>query len=161
MLYVGGGCLDASPELREFVKRTGIPVASTFMGLGAFPDSDKLGLQVSAFVLDPFLITWNTADQPSEHCTVVQLFESSQKTTVACFVLMCGACKPLHTGCSKTALCRRWGCRVQCETSTMPTRHTASIQPSQVAASLPNLSSPWQTCCLLLLMDFGAKWQHS
>lgn len=46
VLYVGGGCLDASPELREFVKRTGIPVASTFMGLGAFPDNDKLGLQV-------------------------------------------------------------------------------------------------------------------
>ena len=46
VLYVGGGCLDASPELREFVKKTGIPVASTFMGLGAFPDNDKLGLQV-------------------------------------------------------------------------------------------------------------------
>ena len=48
MLYVGGGCLDASPELREFVQKTGIPVASTFMGLGAFPDNDKLGLQVFA-----------------------------------------------------------------------------------------------------------------
>ena len=48
VLYVGGGCLDASPELREFVQKTGIPVASTFMGLGAFPDNDKLGLQVFA-----------------------------------------------------------------------------------------------------------------
>ena len=46
MLYVGGGCLDASKELREFVAKTGIPVASTLMGLGAFPDSDELALQV-------------------------------------------------------------------------------------------------------------------
>ena len=34
MLYVGGGCLDAAPELRAFVERTGIPVAQTLMGLG-------------------------------------------------------------------------------------------------------------------------------
>lgn len=46
VLYVGGGCLDASRELREFVKKTGIPVASTLMGLGVFPDSDDLALQV-------------------------------------------------------------------------------------------------------------------
>lgn len=46
VLYVGGGCLDASRELREFVKKTGIPVASTLMGLGVFPDSDELALQV-------------------------------------------------------------------------------------------------------------------
>ena len=35
VLYVGGGCLDAAPELRAFVERTGIPVAQTLMGLGA------------------------------------------------------------------------------------------------------------------------------
>ena len=46
MLYVGGGCLEASQELREFVDRTGIPVASTLMGLGVFPDSDDRALQV-------------------------------------------------------------------------------------------------------------------
>lgn len=46
VLYVGGGCLDASRELREFVQKTGIPVASTLMGLGVFPDSDDLALQV-------------------------------------------------------------------------------------------------------------------
>ena len=46
MLYVGGGCLDASQELREFVRRTGIPVAQTLMGLGTFPASDPLALQV-------------------------------------------------------------------------------------------------------------------
>eukprot|EP01018_Ginkgo_biloba_P003676 Gb_40080 [translate_table: standard] len=46
VLYVGGGCLNASQELREFVDLTGIPVASTLMGLGAFPSSDELSLQM-------------------------------------------------------------------------------------------------------------------
>ena len=46
VLYVGGGCLDCPAELRELVSRTGIPVAQTLMGLGAFPESDPLALQV-------------------------------------------------------------------------------------------------------------------
>uniref|UniRef100_A0A0D6QSA7 Acetolactate synthase n=1 Tax=Araucaria cunninghamii TaxID=56994 RepID=A0A0D6QSA7_ARACU len=46
VLYVGGGCLNASPELREFVDLTGIPVASTLMGLGAFPSSDDRSLEM-------------------------------------------------------------------------------------------------------------------
>lgn len=46
MIYCGGGTLDAAPELREFVKRTGIPVASTLMGLGSFPGTDPLALQM-------------------------------------------------------------------------------------------------------------------
>lgn len=39
VLYTGGGILsaNASAELREFAELTGIPVASTLMGLGAFP----------------------------------------------------------------------------------------------------------------------------
>ncbi len=39
VLYIGGGILsaDASAELRQFAELTGIPVASTLMGLGAFP----------------------------------------------------------------------------------------------------------------------------
>lgn len=45
MLYVGGGCLDASLELRALVARTGIPVVQTLMGLGTFPASDPLALQ--------------------------------------------------------------------------------------------------------------------
>lgn len=44
MLYVGGGCLDAAPELRDFVARTGVPVAATLMGLGTFPESHELSL---------------------------------------------------------------------------------------------------------------------
>ncbi|XVF65594.1 hypothetical protein PTKIN_Ptkin09bG0261200 [Pterospermum kingtungense] len=46
VLYVGGGCLNSSEELRRFVELTGIPVASTLMGLGTFPSSDELSLQM-------------------------------------------------------------------------------------------------------------------
>ncbi|XAR67888.1 Acetolactate synthase [Bertholletia excelsa] len=46
VLYVGGGCLNSSEELRTFVELTGIPVASTLMGLGVYPCSDELSLQM-------------------------------------------------------------------------------------------------------------------
>ncbi|KAI4376128.1 hypothetical protein MLD38_013919 [Melastoma candidum] len=46
VLYVGGGCLNSSEELRKFVELTGIPVASTLMGLGSFPCSDELSLHM-------------------------------------------------------------------------------------------------------------------
>ncbi len=46
VLYVGGGCMNSSEELRRFVDLTGIPVASTLMGLGAFPCTDELSLQM-------------------------------------------------------------------------------------------------------------------
>lgn len=46
MLYVGGGCVDAYPELAEFVEKTKIPVVQTLMGLGAFSEQDPLALQM-------------------------------------------------------------------------------------------------------------------
>ncbi|KAL6125589.1 hypothetical protein ACLB2K_073645 [Fragaria x ananassa] len=48
VLYVGGGCLNSSDELRRFVELTGIPVTSTLMGLGTYPSSDEddLSLQM-------------------------------------------------------------------------------------------------------------------
>ncbi|CAM8978811.1 unnamed protein product [Rhodiola kirilowii] len=46
VLYVGGGCLNSSEELKRFVELTGIPVASTLMGLGAFPCTDDLSLHM-------------------------------------------------------------------------------------------------------------------
>lgn len=46
VIYAGGGTLDCSDELRELVKRTGIPVAQTLMGLGSFPQNDSLSLQM-------------------------------------------------------------------------------------------------------------------
>src|SRR6056297_1429758 len=56
MIYAGGGILigEASEELRAFAKKTGIPVTTTVMGLGAFsgddPQSmDMLGMHGSAY----------------------------------------------------------------------------------------------------------------
>ncbi|CAN1343553.1 Acetolactate synthase 3, chloroplastic [Linum perenne] len=46
ILYVGGGSLNCSLELRRFAEITGIPVASTLMGLGSFPCDHKLSLQM-------------------------------------------------------------------------------------------------------------------
>lgn len=47
VLYVGGGIIsgDASEELRKFSAATGIPVTSTIMGCGAFPETDPLSLR--------------------------------------------------------------------------------------------------------------------
>jgi len=46
VVYAGGGCLNAAPELREFVALTNTPVAQTLMGLGVFPEThpDALGM---------------------------------------------------------------------------------------------------------------------
>ena len=48
VIYAGGGVIasGASPELRELVKKTGIPITSTLMGLGAFPAGDPLYLDM-------------------------------------------------------------------------------------------------------------------
>ena len=47
MIYCGGGIVsgDASAELLEFVERTGIPVATTLMGVGGFPEDHPLSLK--------------------------------------------------------------------------------------------------------------------
>lgn len=46
VLYVGGGCIisESSKELIEFALRTGIPVTTTIMGLGAFPGDHEQSL---------------------------------------------------------------------------------------------------------------------
>jgi acetolactate synthase-1/2/3 large subunit len=48
LLYCGGGIIsaNASDELRIFARKTGIPVAMTLMGLGAFPSDDPLCLDM-------------------------------------------------------------------------------------------------------------------
>lgn len=48
LLYVGGGVISSngSDELRKFVKLTQIPVTTTLMGIGAFPENDPLSLQM-------------------------------------------------------------------------------------------------------------------
>ena len=47
VLYCGGGIItgEASDELRAFVKATGIPVTTTIMGVGAYPETDDLSLR--------------------------------------------------------------------------------------------------------------------
>ena len=47
VLYVGGGIIsaEASAELKVFAEKTNIPVASTLMGLGAFPETHPLSMQ--------------------------------------------------------------------------------------------------------------------
>ena len=47
MIYCGGGIIsgEASAELLEFVERTGIPVATTLMGIGCFPETHELSLK--------------------------------------------------------------------------------------------------------------------
>jgi acetolactate synthase-1/2/3 large subunit len=47
VLYCGGGIItgNASEELREFAERTQIPVTTTIMGCGAFPESHPLSLR--------------------------------------------------------------------------------------------------------------------
>jgi acetolactate synthase I/II/III large subunit len=46
VIYSGGGVIisNASEELGKFVKKTGIPITTTLMGLGAFPETDPLSL---------------------------------------------------------------------------------------------------------------------
>jgi len=48
VLYVGGGVVisGASKELKELVDKTGIPVTTTLLGLGAFPDTHPLSLKM-------------------------------------------------------------------------------------------------------------------
>ena len=48
VIYAGGGVINgnASPELRELVRKTGIPVTMTLMGLSAFPNEDPLSLDM-------------------------------------------------------------------------------------------------------------------
>ncbi len=47
MIYCGGGIIsgEASEELLEFAERTQIPVATTLMGIGCFPEAHRLCLK--------------------------------------------------------------------------------------------------------------------
>ena len=48
VIYAGGGIIasDAADELTGLVRKTGIPVTTTLMGLGAFPGDDPLSLDM-------------------------------------------------------------------------------------------------------------------
>ncbi|HBF12762.1 MAG TPA: biosynthetic-type acetolactate synthase large subunit [Deltaproteobacteria bacterium] len=48
VVYAGGGIIasQASDELRTFVRKTRIPITTTSMGLGAYPEDDPLSLRM-------------------------------------------------------------------------------------------------------------------
>jgi acetolactate synthase I/II/III large subunit len=48
IIYAGGGVIiaNASEELRKFVKITGIPITTTLLGLGIYPETDPLSLEM-------------------------------------------------------------------------------------------------------------------
>ncbi|TWT91146.1 Acetolactate synthase large subunit IlvB1 [Pseudobythopirellula maris] len=48
VIYAGGGIIigEASAELRELVEKTGIPITTTVMGLGTYPGTDELSLDM-------------------------------------------------------------------------------------------------------------------
>lgn len=48
VIYAGGGVIlsNASEELREFVAKTGIPITTTLLGLGSYPETEKLALEM-------------------------------------------------------------------------------------------------------------------
>ena len=48
VIYAGGGIIlaNASEALRKLVQKTGIPITTTVMGLGAFPGTDPLSLDM-------------------------------------------------------------------------------------------------------------------
>jgi len=48
VVYAGGGVIwaDAAEELTELIHRTGIPITTTFNGLGCFPGDDPLSLDM-------------------------------------------------------------------------------------------------------------------
>ena len=48
IIYAGGGIVlaEASEELRTLVKKTGIPITTTVMGLGVYPATDDLSLDM-------------------------------------------------------------------------------------------------------------------
>lgn len=47
VLYVGGGVIssNAAEDLHNFVRKTGVPVTTTLMGVGAFPETDPLSMK--------------------------------------------------------------------------------------------------------------------
>ncbi len=48
IIYAGGGIIsgEASEELRQLVAKTGIPITTTVMGLGAYPSTDELAMDM-------------------------------------------------------------------------------------------------------------------
>ena len=46
VVVAGNGCLDSSPELREFIKKANIPITTTIHGMGVYDERDFLSLHM-------------------------------------------------------------------------------------------------------------------
>ena len=46
VMYAGGGAIDASQEILELAEKCEIPVTTTLLGLGSFPESHQLSLKM-------------------------------------------------------------------------------------------------------------------
>jgi len=48
VIYAGGGVVisNASEELREFVDKTGIPITTTLLGMGSYPETSPLSMEM-------------------------------------------------------------------------------------------------------------------
>lgn len=63
VLFVGGGSVDAAPELRAFAAATRTPVATSMIAQGVMPESDPLALGFTGVVgARPANVTVRTAD---------------------------------------------------------------------------------------------------
>lgn len=100
VLYVGGGCLNAWQELREFVAQTGIPVTQTLMGLGTFDATDPLSLHVSP-----------RFDASHPVCTdfhaIMNAGRTHQAAALFAFIILCPGYNPAPTEKSKNVLVGR------------------------------------------------------
>lgn len=47
LLYIGGGAINASNEIKELIKKAKIPAVCTLMALGILPDDEKLNLKMA------------------------------------------------------------------------------------------------------------------
>jgi acetolactate synthase-1/2/3 large subunit len=67
LLYVGGGTVSANgaEELTEFARKTQIPVTTTLHGLGSYPETDPLSLNMLGMHG-----TWH-ANQAVQHCDLL------------------------------------------------------------------------------------------
>jgi len=67
MLIAGGGVIrgDASDALRRLARKSSIPVATTLMGLGAFPEDDPLALRMAGMHGGP------AANYALNHCDLL------------------------------------------------------------------------------------------
>ena len=69
VLYIGGGVIkaNAAPQLLEFANHTGIPVVTTLMALGSFPDDHPLHLGMAWHARHGRRRGWHAGIRPAHY----------------------------------------------------------------------------------------------